>query len=120
MPEARGLAQTLFCNVCDLPKVRFAEGCDETPRPPPWSPREIAESKLQGLRQPALNRSTPLGLPNSLRSAHPQVKTCGYSRLAPVGAIRMRHIPAPMLQGRGLQLLPAAHFEPQEQVGVHT
>ena len=47
-----GLAQTLFSNVCDLPKVRFAEGCEEMPRPPLWSLREIADSKLRSLRQP--------------------------------------------------------------------
>ena len=48
-----GLAQTLFFNVCDLPKARFAEGCQEMPRPPPWSLREIADSKLRSLRQPS-------------------------------------------------------------------
>jgi hypothetical protein len=42
-----GLVQMLFFNVCDLPKAPFAEGCEETPRPPPWSPREIADSKLR-------------------------------------------------------------------------
>ena len=47
-----GLAQTLFFNVCDLPKAPFAQGCDETPRPPLWSLREIADSKLRSLRQP--------------------------------------------------------------------
>jgi hypothetical protein len=53
----RWLAQTLFFNVCDLPKAPFAEGCNEMPRPPPWSIREIADSKLRSLRQPPLNNS---------------------------------------------------------------
>jgi hypothetical protein len=48
-----GLAQTLSFNVCDLPKAPSAEGCDETPRVPPWSLGEIADSKLRSLRQPA-------------------------------------------------------------------
>ena len=47
-----GLAQTLFFNVCALPKASFAEGCEEMPRPPPWSLRQIADSKLRSLRQP--------------------------------------------------------------------
>ena len=51
--KAGGLAQTLFFNVCDLPKARFAEGSEETPRRPPWSLREIADSKLRSLRQPS-------------------------------------------------------------------
>jgi len=48
-----GLAQTLLFSVCDLPKAPFAEGCEETPRPPPWSLREIAESKIRSLPQPS-------------------------------------------------------------------
>jgi hypothetical protein len=36
-----GLAQTLFFNVCDLPKARFAEGRDEMPRPPLWVNRRL-------------------------------------------------------------------------------
>jgi hypothetical protein len=48
-----GLVQTLLFNVCDLPKAAFAEGCDEVLRLPPWSLREIADSKLRSLRQPA-------------------------------------------------------------------
>ena len=48
----RGLAQTLFFNVCDLPKARFAEGREEVPQPPPWSLREIADSRLRSPRQP--------------------------------------------------------------------
>ena len=47
-----GLAQTLFFNVCDLPKAHFAECCDEMPRLTLWSLREIADSKLRSLRQP--------------------------------------------------------------------
>ena len=47
-----GLAQTLLSNVCNLPKARFAGGCEEMPRLLPWSLREIADSKLRSLRQP--------------------------------------------------------------------
>jgi hypothetical protein len=54
--QNRGLAQTLFSNVCDLPKARFAEGCHETLRPPRC--REIADSKLRSLRQPRGNGGT--------------------------------------------------------------
>ena len=45
--------QTLFFNVCDPPKARFAECREEMSRPPPWSLREIADPRLRGLmRQP--------------------------------------------------------------------
>jgi len=50
--RSAGLAQTLSFNVCDLPKAPSAEDCDETPRVPPWSLREIADSKQRSLCQP--------------------------------------------------------------------
>ena len=54
----RGLAQTLFFNVCDLPKARFAEIREEVPQPAPSSLREIADSRLRSLRQPRREKFT--------------------------------------------------------------
>jgi hypothetical protein len=62
IPRKGGPAQTLFFNVFDLPKASFAEGCEKMPRPPPWSLREIADSKLRSLRQPPVAAGPPAGL----------------------------------------------------------
>jgi hypothetical protein len=67
-----GLAQTLFFNVCDLPEAPFAEGRDEMPRPPPWSLREIADSKLRSLRQPAVCSSSRSGTLILMTSSPPK------------------------------------------------
>jgi len=47
-----GLAQTLLFTVCDLPKATLAEGYGEISWLPPWSLRDIADSKLRSLGQP--------------------------------------------------------------------